>query len=144
MKRDRDDTDFRVIRESYNVREKGCLFCEIDKSRILSENELAYVILDGFPVSNLHTLIIAKRHIATYFELGQAEINACNQLLLQAREAIQSQDKTVTGFNIGINNGESAGQTVLHSHIHLIPRRVGDDENPRGGIRHVIKGKGNY
>ena len=144
MKRDRDDTDFRGIRESYDHREKECLFCEIDKARILAENQLGYIILDGFPVTKLHTLVIPKRHVATYFEMGQAEINACTQLLQYAKGDSQFQDKTITGFNIGINNGESAGQTVFHCHIHLIPRRAGDVENPRGGVRHVITGKGNY
>lgn len=144
MKRDRDDTDFRSIRDSYRHREKECLFCEIDKKRILAENELGYLILDGFPVTKLHKLIIPKRHVATYFEMGQAEINACSQLLHTAKNHSQTADRTISGFNIGINNGESAGQTVLHCHIHLIPRRVGDVENPRGGIRHVIAGKGYY
>lgn len=144
MKRDRDDTDFRGISESYKHREKECLFCEIDKVRILAENQLGFAILDGFPVTELHTLIIPKRHVPTYFEMGQAEINACNQLLLDAKSNSQIQDRKITGFNIGINNGESAGQTVFHCHIHLIPRRTGDVENPRGGVRHIIAGKGNY
>lgn len=144
MKCDRDDTDFRNVKESYNKREENCLFCEIDKTRIIAENELAYVILDGFPVTEFHSLIIPKRHSSTYFELGQAEINACNQLLFQTKDDIQFKDKTVSGFNIGINNGESAGQTVFHCHIHLIPRRNMDVENPRGGVRHTIPGKGSY
>lgn len=144
MKRDRDDTDFRNIAESYNHREKNCLFCEIDKTRILAENQLGYLIFDGFPVTELHKLIIPKRHVATYFELGQAEINACSQLLSQAKNESQTTDKTISGFNIGINNGESAGQTIFHCHIHLIPRRIGDVNNPRGGVRHIIVGKGNY
>jgi ATP adenylyltransferase len=92
----------------------------------------------------LHTLIIPKRHVPTYFELGQAEINACNQLLQHAKGDSQKQDESITGFNIGINNGESAGQTVFHCHIHLIPRRVGDVENPKGGVRHIIAGRGYY
>jgi diadenosine tetraphosphate (Ap4A) HIT family hydrolase len=72
------------------------------------------------------------------------EINACNQLLEKLKADIESTDGSVSGFNIGINNGETAGQTIFHSHIHLIPRRVGDVENPRGGIRHLIQGKGYY
>jgi len=144
MKRDRDDTDFRNIAESYKHREKNCLFCEIDKTRILAENQLGYLIFDGFPVTEFHKLIIPKRHVATYFELGQAEINACSQLLNQAKNDSQTIDKTISGFNIGINNGESAGQTIFHCHIHLIPRRIGDVDNPRGGVRHVIAGKGDY
>jgi ATP adenylyltransferase len=144
MKRDRDDTDFRKVGESYEHREKDCLFCEIDKVRILAENQLGFAILDNYPVTELHTLIIPKRHVPTYFELGQAEINACNQLLQYAKGGSQFQDKSITGFNIGINNGESAGQTIFHCHIHLIPRRAGDVKNPRGGVRHVINGKGFY
>ena len=126
MKRDRDDTDFREIRESYDHRDHKCLFCTLDKARVIASNELAYTIRDAFPVSEAHSLVIPKRHVATYFELGQAEINACNYLLKEAKERIESDDPKVTGFNIGMNNGESAGQTIFHSHIHLIPRRAGD------------------
>ena len=125
-------------------RENGCPFCEIPEIRIIEENQLAYAIRDGFPVTDMHTLIIPKRHAVTYFELGQAEINACNQLIVHAKKNIEQNDTTVSGFNIGINNGASAGQTVFHCHIHLIPRREGDVENPRGGVRHVIPNKGIY
>ncbi len=144
MKRDRDDTDFRNIQKSYGYKEKDCLFCEISKDRIIDENELAYSITDGFPVTKYHSLIIPKRHIASYFDLGQAEINAINQLLQKTKNDILKKDNTVSGFNIGINAGESAGQTIFHCHIHLIPRRDSDVENPKGGIRHVIPGKGYY
>ena len=144
MKRDRDDTDFRRIRDSYEDRADGCLFCEVDESRKIGENALAYMIRDGYPVTNLHTLVIPKRHVGSYFELGQAEMNACTALLQAERTDIESRDTTVSGFNIGVNNGETAGQTVPHCHIHLIPRRAGDVEKPRGGVRHVIPGKGAY
>lgn len=146
MKRDRDATDFRHIIDSYGHREKNCLFCRIEKTRVLAENQLGYLIYDGFPVTPLHQLIIPKRHVPTYFELGQAEINAYTQLLSQAKDESQASDGTISGYNIGINNGngESAGQTIFHCHIHLIPRRSGDIENPRGGVRHVISGKGYY
>lgn len=143
-KRDRDDTDFRAVRAAYDHREEGCLFCEIQSDRVIHENELAYAIRDGYPVTDLHTLVIPKRHVASYFDLGQAEINACNALLQEAREAILEKDAAITGFNIGINNGEDAGQTIFHCHIHLIPRRQGDVESPRGGVRHMIPGKGDY
>jgi ATP adenylyltransferase len=102
------------------------------------------VIRDRFPVTEHHALVIPKRHVASYFDLGQAEINAINQLLVTAKKAIQEVYETVTGFNVGVNSGESAGQTVFHCHVHLIPRRDGDVDNPRGGVRHVIPGKGNY
>jgi ATP adenylyltransferase len=144
MKRDRDDTDFRDVSASYEYRENGCLFCEITKEQVVDENELSYVIKDGFPVTEQHILVIPKRHVGTYFELGQAEINAISQILQKARNEIQETDSTVSGFNIGINDGKSAGQTVFHCHIHLIPRRDDDVENPRGGVRHIIPGKGSY
>jgi diadenosine tetraphosphate (Ap4A) HIT family hydrolase len=144
MKRDRDDTDFHAIRESYQKRETDCLFCQITTDRIIAENALAYAILDGFPVSPLHTLIVPKRHAGTFFELGQAEMNACTFLMNDQKRRIEEEDHSVDGFNIGINNGASAGQTIYHCHIHLIPRRLGDVADPRGGVRHTITGKGHY
>lgn len=144
MKRDRDDTDFRAIRESYAYREPGCLFCEINSERIIAQNELAFGILDGYPVTSLHTLIITKRHVSTFFELGQAEINACTFLVKDQKKRIEAEDHSVDGFNIGMNNGVSAGQTVNHCHVHLIPRRTGDVDDPRGGVRHTLPGKGYY
>jgi ATP adenylyltransferase len=122
----------------------ACLFCDIPKERVIAENTLAYAIRDGYPVTPLHTLIIPKRHATTYFDLLEEEILACNELVKELRASILSEDLTVDGFNIGMNAGESAGQTVFHCHIHLIPRRLGDVENPRGGVRHLIPGKGYY
>jgi ATP adenylyltransferase len=113
-------------------------------TRKIEENELAYAILDGFPVTPYHTLIIPKRHTSTYFEISRSESNACNSLINKAKKFIEKEDPEVSGFNIGINNGESAGQTIFHCHIHLIPRRKNDVEKPRGGIRNVIPGKGDY
>jgi len=144
MKRDRDDTDFRDIRASYDHRKKGCLFCEIPDNRIVTDNELAYVTRDGFPVTEFHSLIIPKRHVATYFELGQAEINSCNILINSIKEELEREDSSISGFNIGVNNGIDAGQSVMHCHIHLIPRRKGDTKNPKGGIRGVIPSKQKY
>jgi diadenosine tetraphosphate (Ap4A) HIT family hydrolase len=105
---------------------------------------LAYAISDGFPVTEGHSLIIPKRHVATYFDLSRPELNACDDLLRQLKRRFQSTDESVSGFNIGMNAGASAGQTIFHCHIHLIPRRDGDVENPRGGVRHLIPGKGHY
>lgn len=121
-----------------------CIFCNIEEERIINENEYFLVIRDAFPVALLHTLFIPKRHCKDYFELTQAEINAANQLIHTERERLLKLDKTITGFNIGMNCGEDAGQTIFHCHVHLIPRRKGDDESPRGGVRKVIDGKGNY
>jgi diadenosine tetraphosphate (Ap4A) HIT family hydrolase len=82
--------------------------------------------------------------VDTYFDLREDEVLACNRLLQELRAAISAEDPTVDAFNIGMNAGESAGQTIFHCHIHLIPRRKGDVENPRGGVRHLIPGKGFY
>lgn len=144
MKRDKDDTDFRAIRKSYDSRDDGCVFCNIEVERIVRENTLAYVIRDAFKVTDQHTLIIPKRHVSSYFDLGRPELNACNELLLLEQEGIKKADSSVKGFNIGMNIGAVAGQTIFHVHIHLIPRRAGDVQNPRGGIRNVIPGKGDY
>ena len=144
MKRDKDSTDFRKVKESYEVREEGCLFCEIQKERILDEDNLFYVIRDGFPVTDLHTLVIPKRHVETYFDLYQPELNSCNRMIQKFKQQIEKEDVSVKGFNIGINNGEVSGQTIFHCHIHLIPRREGDVKNPRGGVRGVIPNKQGY
>ena len=125
----------------------SCLFCELqtnDRLRIVEENELAYAIRDGFPVTLHHTLVIPKRHVFDYFGLTEAELLAMNQLLISQKAVIENLDPTVTGFNVGANCGAVAGQSVWHCHLHLIPRRKGDVESPRGGVRHVIPSKGNY
>ncbi len=127
--------------------EKNCLFCDIqsiDQQRIIAENNLAYVIRDGFPVTAGHTLFIPKRHTLDYFGLVPAEVSAINDLLAKQKKSLQEADSTIDGFNIGMNCGETAGQTIFHCHVHLIPRRKGDVENPRGGVRHIIAGKGFY
>ena len=119
-----------------------CPFCTSARPRV-AENELAFAIADGFPVSPGHTLIVPKKHIATVFELPADQYAACFDLVRTVQGALQEKHKP-DGFNIGVNCGEVAGQTVMHAHVHLIPRYAGDVPNPRGGIRHVIPGKGNY
>lgn len=124
-----------------------CLFCDIQNSkqeRIISENSLAYAIRDAFPVTEGHTLLIPKRHSLSYFELLNSEVIAINDLILEQRKILLEIDRTIRGFNIGINCGEVAGQSVLHCHAHLIPRRKGDVQNPKGGVRHIIPNKGYY
>jgi len=143
-KRAEDDTDFRGILDSYSDRDAACIFCNDCAGRIIAENELCFAIRDGFPVTDLHTLIIPKRHVADYFDLYQPELNAIHDLLAQQKKIILQEDKSVTGFNVGINAGKSAGQTVFHAHVHLIPRRDGDVEEPRGGVRGVIPQKQSY
>ncbi|MBF9058172.1 HIT domain-containing protein [Rhodobacterales bacterium HKCCSP123] len=143
-KRDNDDTDFRGMLNSYDDREGGCLFCEVPADRIISENELAFAIRDAFPVTELHTLIIPKRHVADYFDLYQPELNAIQSLLQEQKGQIEAHDSSVEGFNVGMNSGECAGQTIFHVHVHLIPRRKGDVAEPRGGVRGVIPDKQSY
>ena len=144
MKRDRDDMDFRGVGESYERREQGCPFCEVAKDHMVDETELAYAMRDAFPVAPLHTLVIPKRHVRGYFELGRPELNACHRLLEREKKAIEQADPSVEGFNVGVNDGEATGQTVFHCHVHLIPRRRGDTQDPMGGVRRVIPGKGVY
>ena len=122
----------------------NCIFCSLEKNRVIKSNELALAFRDNFPVTELHTLIVPRRHAKDYFELTQEEVAACNNLINQLRLDLMEEDSSIEGFNIGMNAGEVAGQTVFHCHIHLIPRRKGDVENPRGGIRHIIPGKGFY
>ncbi len=122
----------------------GCVFCKMDKQRVVDENALAYAIIDNFPVSEGHTLIIPTRHEPDYFLLTAEEKACCDELLDRARNHILASDPSVEGFNVGINIGEVAGQSIFHCHIHLIPRREGDTPNPRGGVRHVIAHKGCY
>lgn len=146
-KRNTDDTDFRLFKTMYEHREEGCLFCDIqtkDIKRVIAENNLAYAVSDGFPVTQGHTLFIPKRHINDYFGLVQAEVNAINSLVTEHKNKLQANDSTIEGFNIGMNCGEVAGQTIFHCHVHLMPRRKGDVENPRGGVRHITAGKGFY
>lgn len=121
-----------------------CLFCPLPSSRVIASNNLAIAIWDGFPVTPLHSLVIPRRHAKDYFELTPEEVAACDQLLRQLREGALAEDSTIDGFNIGANAGAVAGQTIFHCHIHLIPRRKGDVAEPRGGVRHVIPGKGSY
>ena len=129
---------------SHAPQDANCLFCQPPTGRVIAENDFGYAYLDGFPVSDRHTLLVPKRHAATYFDLTQLEINAIHQLLHQARETILAEDASVTGFNIGMNCGISAGQSIPHCHVHLIPRRKGDTEDPRGGVRAVIPEKRRY
>ena len=121
-----------------------CLFCNSKQSGLAAENDLAYASYDTYPVSEFHCLIIPKRHVKDYFDLNDDEVIACNNLIKQIKEEILLKDPLVKGFNIGTNAGVIAGQSILHCHIHLIPRREGDVENPQGGVRSVIPLKQHY
>tara|TARA_A100001011_G_scaffold323234_1_gene345054 strand:+ start:377 stop:778 length:402 start_codon:yes stop_codon:yes gene_type:complete len=121
-----------------------CLFCNSKESGIAHQNELAYASYDSYPVSDLHCLIIPKRHIKDYFELNNEELVACNELIKIVKDEIYAKDKSVKAFNIGSNIGKISGQSIMHCHIHLIPRREGDVENPQGGVRSVITKNQHY
>ena len=121
-----------------------CLFCDSKKSGIAHENDLAYASYDSYPVSDHHCLIIPKRHIKDYFDMTNDELIACNDLIQIVKNEIISKDTNVKGFNIGTNAGKIAGQSIMHCHIHLIPRREGDVDNPQGGVRSVIPNKQHY
>ena len=121
-----------------------CLFCNSEKSGIAHENELAYASYDTYPVSNLHCLIIPKRHLRDYFDLTNEELLACNELIKIIKKEVTTKDKTVKAFNIGTNAGKISGQSIMHCHIHIIPRREGDVESPQGGVRSVIPKNQHY
>ena len=111
---------------------------------MLLRNELAVCIADAYPVTEGHSLVIPDRHVADGMELHQPEWNAVTALLKRRRQDLLMADASISGFNIGLNSGESAGQTVMHAHWHLIPRRNGDTPDPRGGVRGVIQEKQRY
>jgi len=121
-----------------------CLFCNIKESGSACENNLAYASYDSFPVSKHHCLVIPKRHVKDYFDLTNEELLACNNLIKIVKNEIINKDHSVSGFNLGTNVGKVSGQSILHCHFHLIPRREGDVENPQGGVRSVIPNKQHY
>ena len=121
-----------------------CLFCNISVSGCVHENDLAFASYDSYPVSEYHCLIIPKRHIKDYFELSKDELTACDKLIKTVKDEILAKDQSVKGFNLGTNIGKVSGQSILHCHFHLIPRREGDVENPQGGVRSVIPNKQHY
>ena len=121
-----------------------CIFCTIEESRIENENNFFVVIKDLYPVTDGHILIIPKRHIQSFFDLSKEEFGSLLLLLREQRNKLKDSNTNITGFNVGINDGPDAGQTVMHCHVHLIPRRNGDTKDPRGGIRGVIPEKQSY
>ena len=108
------------------------------------QNKFSFTILDGYPVSSGHTLVIPKRHVADYFDMTEIEQKAVINLLHTCRTQLLETDPSIDGFNVGVNCGMAAGQTIFHCHIHLIPRRIGDTLNPEGGVRGVIPEEMSY
>jgi diadenosine tetraphosphate (Ap4A) HIT family hydrolase len=129
-----------------NLKKDYCLFCDRDdkeEHHIVAENDLFFARFDNFPVSAGHAEIIPKRHIVSFFELSETEFISMYDLIKITKEIIEKEFKP-DGYNIGLNEGIAAGRSIDHFHLHIIPRYTGDVANPRGGIRHIIKGKGNY
>ena len=120
-----------------------CIFCTIPEDRIVLSSSLACVIEDGFPISPGHSLVIPRRHVRSLFELDEEERAALLMLLEQAKERVAASLRP-DGYNIGINDGAAAGQTVMHLHVHLIPRYQGDVPDPRGGVRWIFPDKAAY
>ena len=121
----------------------NCPFCTLAPERIIDSNEFGVTIRDGFPVSPGHTLVIPKRHIGSWFTISNAEQLGLLDLLARAKVVLQ-EELNPDGYNIGINDGPVAGQTVPHLHMHLIPRYKGDQEDARGGVRWIIPEKAKY
>ena len=121
----------------------ACPFCNLTPKRIVKAYDSVVVIRDGYPVSPGHTLVIPRSHVASFFELSIEEQAA---LLVAVRDAKLALDTEFhpDGYNVGVNVGAAAGQTVMHAHVHVIPRFKDDVPDPRGGVRHVIPGKGHY
>lgn len=120
-----------------------CPFCQMPPERIVLANDVAYVIRDGYPISPGHTLVIPRRHVGSFFEISEAERAAMLALLDQAKAELDT-TQAPAGYNIGINDGPAAGQTVPHLHVHLIPRYTGDQVDPRGGVRWIFPERADY
>ena len=123
---------------------RECPFCNQERLEIIARSQNFFVIYDKTPVTPGHSLIIPDRHIADALELSPAEINEVWGLVQKMRRKLLEDDPSISGFNLGFNSGVDAGQTIFHVHIHLIPRRHGDVEKPRGGVRGVIPARQNY
>jgi len=114
----------------------NCVFCQKKKDDFLCENELAIAFCDNYPVNKGHTLVVPRRHVQTFFQANFQELAAINELVFQVKDILDEKYKP-DGYNIGVNVGHAGGQTVFHLHFHVIPRYLGDVENPRGGVRRV-------
>ncbi len=122
-----------------------CIFCNKTNCKIIQISNHFFVIRDtSYPVTKHHTLIISNRHVKDYFDLNEEEIIELNKILNTQKKELKELDNQITGFNIGVNVGKDAGQSIMHCHVHLIPRRKGDVDDPRGGVRGVIPSKQKY
>ena len=123
--------------------QSDCFLCKLPSERIIAECKLTYTIRDGYELSPGHSLILPKRHMPTFFDVTVDEQAALFAAIQQAKQE-RDREFSPDGYNIGINNGEFAGQSIPHLHIHLIPRYRGDVENPKGGVRWVLPERADY
>ena len=121
-----------------------CLFCNKKKQKIIYSTKFIYIVRDSYPVTKYHSLIIPHRHVSNFFDLNKNELQDLSKTLIKEKQSLLKLDKKITAFNVGVNAGKDAGQSIMHCHIHLIPRRKGDIENPKGGVRGVIPSKQKY
>jgi diadenosine tetraphosphate (Ap4A) HIT family hydrolase len=125
--------------------QEDCIFCNKTNCKVISTTKNFFIIRDtAYPVTKHHTLIITKRHVADFFELTKEEMNELDEILKNQKNELKNLDQKISGFNVGVNVGKDAGQSIMHCHLHLIPRRKGDVEDPSGGVRGVIPGKQKY
>ena len=125
--------------------QEDCIFCKKINCKVLEETKYFFIIRDtAYPVTEHHTLIITNRHVGDYFDLSKEEIYDLDEILKNQKKELKKLDKEISAFNVGVNIGKDAGQSIMHCHIHLIPRRKGDVEDPRGGVRGVIPEKQKY
>ena len=125
--------------------QEDCIFCKKINCKILKQLKYFFIIRDtAYPVTEHHTLIVTNRHVSDFFELSDEENIELNQILKNQKKELKDLDSNISGFNVGVNIGKDAGQSIMHCHIHLIPRRKGDIEDPRGGVRGVIPERQKY
>ena len=124
---------------------EDCIFCNKINCKVISSTKNFFIIRDtAYPVTKHHTLIITNRHVADFFELTKEEMSELDEILKNQKKELKDLDNEISGFNVGVNIGKDAGQSIMHCHLHLIPRRKGDVEDPRGGVRGVIPDKQKY
>ena len=124
---------------------EDCIFCNKTNCNIISSTKHFFIIRDtAYPVTKHHTLIITNRHVDDFFDLTKDEMSDLDKILKKQKNELEKLDKDISAFNVGVNIGKDAGQSIMHCHIHLIPRRNGDVEDPKGGVRGVIPEKQKY
>jgi len=125
--------------------QEDCIFCNKTNCKVILTTKYFFIIRDtAYPVTKHHTLIITNRHVADFFELTKEEMSELDEILKNQKKELKNLDKEISGCNVGVNIGKDAGQSIMHCHLHLIPRRKGDVEDPRGGVRGVIPEKQKY